>query len=695
MYEIKPVSVLTFIEDRKIKLPRFQRKQTWDSKKNFKLCISIFKNYPIGVTVINEEKGKKGNTRWLLDGRQRRNALIKMAENPEEIYHWATKFLKIKNGMQPDEVEELFWSEIEIHLENDEQDDAVSGENSSLQFESEDENDGDEEEYEDEYDDDFEQFEELGVTLADDLDLLLNVILLCHNKTKSGTNFSRPFNFSKYIDDLEYVNSNDGYKKLDGRKLVTFINGFISYCHNEDIDFVSFTSENFADFVIKRSKLEGNKANKFKEDVNKNWKKISDRINIVQIIQDKLRDTSVGIIELKNATSVDAQNIFKLINSEGTDLTAVEILSAKPSWNRKIKNPSSELEKHVDELYKVMRIPNRDGVVRWDFPATLFGRLTHLDFIFKKLSYSNEKQFKTKLTLGFQIMSAIYQKGIKKEKVTEISKNNNIKWEEEIEILVKELNDLGKIISDHPYFEFLKTWNISLIELTSDSIAINYLILLYKDWVGRNKPLGSNKEVKKIQKNSIVLYDKMIYEYISKQWRGASDSKLENNIVNFNPDTSFKVVSKDRWKALLDEIFEENTLMGEEISKTLLLKPILYYFYFLRQIEGPNDNSIEIEIDHIIPQSQFNSSTLENKNLQHNLYNLALLPKKQNISKNNKKLISIDNQWLISRIEKYADIKREEFEEFSKIQNLEKLKQKRSKLFYEAFLNKRNELFID
>lgn len=53
MYEIKPENVKAFITDRSIRLPRFQRKQTWDEKKNFQLCISVFKDYPIGVCILS------------------------------------------------------------------------------------------------------------------------------------------------------------------------------------------------------------------------------------------------------------------------------------------------------------------------------------------------------------------------------------------------------------------------------------------------------------------------------------------------------------------------------------------------------------------------------------------------------------------------------------------------------------------
>lgn len=44
----------TFIEDKIIKLPRFQRKQTWNIKKSCALCISIFKGYQLVVLVINK-----------------------------------------------------------------------------------------------------------------------------------------------------------------------------------------------------------------------------------------------------------------------------------------------------------------------------------------------------------------------------------------------------------------------------------------------------------------------------------------------------------------------------------------------------------------------------------------------------------------------------------------------------------------
>ena len=58
-------------------LPRFQRKRAWGDKERFKLCISIFKKYPIGTVVIKKENlGEGEDSRfWLLDGRQRRDTI--------------------------------------------------------------------------------------------------------------------------------------------------------------------------------------------------------------------------------------------------------------------------------------------------------------------------------------------------------------------------------------------------------------------------------------------------------------------------------------------------------------------------------------------------------------------------------------------------------------------------------------------
>ena len=105
-YSIVESSVKDFIDSASnIKLPRFQRKQTWGPIDNFKLCISVFKEYPVGVVIVNRNK----EADWLLDGRQRRNALKLMRENFIEVYNWAKTFVKFSPNDTEDQVKDKFW----------------------------------------------------------------------------------------------------------------------------------------------------------------------------------------------------------------------------------------------------------------------------------------------------------------------------------------------------------------------------------------------------------------------------------------------------------------------------------------------------------------------------------------------------------------------------------------------------------
>lgn len=44
MYEIRPESVKTFITDKNMRLPRFQRKQTWGEEKIFNFVLVCLRN---------------------------------------------------------------------------------------------------------------------------------------------------------------------------------------------------------------------------------------------------------------------------------------------------------------------------------------------------------------------------------------------------------------------------------------------------------------------------------------------------------------------------------------------------------------------------------------------------------------------------------------------------------------------------
>lgn len=309
MYEIRPESVKSFIIDKNIRLPRFQRKQTWNEKKNFELCISLFKEYPLGVTIVNVENKNGINIRWLLDGRQRRNALVKMYEDPENIYLWAKKYIKFQNKSQPDEIKEMFWKMINEYVEYDEEEQDPDQSNESDNYSDNDNTVG--------IDNDSEIPSEN--IQSSGLDFLLDIILMIHNKKTNCTGFSKPFNLSKFVQKLPYIESNDGSQILSSKKLKTFIDQY-------RIEADTISPDTFYSFVDSRMNITN--ADNLKKYINEKWDQIKYRIYMIERLDSILTNSKIGIIEVKEILFADSQKIFNIINTKGEKLSAVEVLSA-------------------------------------------------------------------------------------------------------------------------------------------------------------------------------------------------------------------------------------------------------------------------------------------------------------------------------------------------------------------------------
>ena len=672
MYEIRPESIKTFITDRNVKLPRFQRKQTWDDKKNFQLCISLFKEYPIGVSILSVDESKGKTVRWLLDGRQRRNALTMMYDDPENIYNWAKSFIGFKNSDQPSEIEEKFYKKINEYIEADCDEDMEPSQNvvediTEANCNSEEEN--------------------LDIN-AYGLDLLLEIIKIIHNKQKKNTGFTKPFDFTKYVKKLPYVDSDQSGAKLSSKRLKTFIDEYRKFCDDENIEYDE--SDSFYNFLEQRCDISDSKnTSAF---VKKNWKAIKERILIVEKLDNLLTNNKIGMIEVKNLSPSDSQKIFNIINSEGEKLTAVEILSAKPHWNIIIENPSQAAVDAAKILYgKIGNVSNLTNIVRWDIAATFINRIGN-NFVIKKFSDS-KTDFEKELTIGFKILSGIFVNGVKKEDIEKLSNVSNINWSTDIESVINDFKNMFKLISSFEYFKYFKSWNISMMELTSDAVALNFISIAYRDWCKKGKPLGDSKS-RQFQKNCFILWDKLIFEYITKQWRGSSDSKIANNISSIlsSEYEMFEPIPAHKWINILeDQIFEESKIETDDISLKIM-KPLLYHMYCLKMISGP-DTQYAVEVDHIIPQTLFNESTIERKNIiQDNILNLGLLPKDDNVSKSNKKLTLIEKQWLKDQILKYEFISEEKYIEYSNVNNYKKMFGERKNIILTAYDQNRNNI---
>lgn len=673
MYEIRPETVKTFVLDRNIKLPRFQRKQTWDEKKNFQLCISLFKEYPMGVTILSVEEKDGKTVRWLLDGRQRKNALLQMYEDPENIYNWAKKFIGFKNSNQPSEIDEMFWNKINEYIEYSDEDDDEKDHFAELDTIDIDETES------------VENSEPAYLKQKSGLEFLLEIIKIIHNKTQTNTGFTKPFDVCKYIEKVPYAENNQGTNKLSSKKLKTFLDEYRNYCSSEELDYENVQS--FYDYFESRCRII--EKNKLLQHITSKWEDILVRINLIERIDNLLSNSKIGLIEVKNLAPADSQKIFNIINSEGEKLTAVEVLSAKPSWNVKIKNVAAEMQVAVDDLYKKIGTNNYD-VVKWDLPATLLKRLGK-NFIIKE--FSNEaKDFAKEITYGFKIVAGIWKSGVKKENIEALSSDYAINWANDYELLITDLKNMLKLMNSFSYFRFFNSWRSTIMELTSDSIALNFLIIMYLDWKRKGKPLGGDTKAKMFGKNCLILWDRLIYEYISVQWRGSGDTTIAKNIVSLNnEDELFTPIATEKWIQVFKEIEKDKKVFGNDLT-VKAMKPILYHFYCLKSIEGPS-SMFPIEVDHIIPQSLFESSAIPNQeSIVNSIFNLGLLPKNENVSKGKKTLIEVRDEWLKAQINKYEFVETSEYDYYSNINNYQQIYKTRMEIFKGAFEAKRLDL---
>ena len=526
-------------------------------------------------------------------------------------------------------------------------------------------------------------------------DLLLRLILACHNKNALGSSLSKRFDFEPLVKDLDYIEFNGQGKSINTQKLRSWLLALERHCEDNNLSYPT-DQKTFADFL---SKYSISNQEKFSILLAKKWEKISDAMDLIDKVTDLLQSVKIGIIELSDIDSYEAQTIFKIINTAGSPLTAAEILSAKPSWNKEINNPSVGLKEQVKKLYEEMEI-QATNCVKWDFPATLLSRL-ELPFVFPALSYSDNKQFEKAITLGFKLMSAQYIGGISKNHISELSDSTNLNWEQDPEKLITDLNLMGKILSADNFYKYMQSWKINIMDLMSDAIAINFLALTYKDWLKKDKPVGNSSITNKFIKNSRVLFDSLIFEYITRQWRGSSDSRVSENLKNFPTKGDLYVpILKSKWEQLLEEIIEKHEVLGtkakEDVIDNTVIPPLLYYYYILNEQQGPTGLDITIEKDHIIPKALLESSHIENKSiLTNNLFNLCLLPKRENITKRDKRLIEITDTWLIDEIEKYTGIRKTDFYKYSDIENIQELKTERKARLLEVLIDKRNNYLIN
>lgn len=665
-YRIEPLSIISFLDENRVRMPRFQRKATWDKKQNFELAISVFQDYPVGVVIVNKEQ----NTSWLLDGRQRRNALQNMRNNPLELYEWARNYIGFAKNADEFTVKQEYWDKVEKYLSTEvdvEPDNTAEDETDQIDVY------GDAEDIamdENSFD---SQKQRKGLTT------LLNLILMVHQNKPSGSKWQQTFDFTKYFDRLKYApQRNDG--KVEPVLLRRFLLELI-----KDAEFSNdgeVTKEYFIDYYCNAFLIPDANIPKFKAEVEKRWTEITNSIETINEAEKIFAEARIGIIWLTNASPLDAQNIFSRINKGGTQLKAEELLSAKPYWNVEVQVREPEVADLVEKLYKKLDVSKPDSIVRWDLPATIISRIMDQNLIFD--DYANIKSGEIamdKITLGFKLVSSFFESGMSAKSVIDLEKNNRVNWNSDISAIVDDINKICQILLDTSFFKTLQSWRKPITSLLGNAIALEFLTIIWLDWQERGRPTVSSADLKAVQRDAKILFDRLVFEYATKVWRGSGDSKMSNDIKNWK--TRIVPINKSDWKAFIDGACAGS--YNGQSTTVKLLRPVLYYYYVLTDCLPFNQVNTQFDVDHIIPQEAFKDNTMVSQELKDSLGNLALLPRKDNISKKSKKLNEITDPWLKSSITMFTGIQESEFDLYSNIANMPDLKVRRESLFQTAY----------
>ena len=278
-------------------------------------------------------------------------------------------------------------------------------------------------------------------------------------------------------------------------------------------------------------------------------------------------------------------------------------------------------------------------------------------------------------------VSSIYAQGMSNKQVSELEQDESIKWESDVDELLQQLNTVCSILLADTFFKFYQSWKRPITKLMGNAIALEFLTIMWLDWKDRGCPSTVSGETKALQRDARILFDKLVFEYATKTWRGSGDSKMSSDIKNWKQRVT--PVDSEDWKNFITGACMGN-YNGQDTT-VKILKPVLYYYYVITSCSPINQVNVSFDVDHIIPKERFVGNNMIAQTYRDSLINLALLPTKDNISKKAKALNEIMDSWLKLQISTYTGIKEAEFEQYSDIANISLLYNARSKLFTTAF----------
>lgn len=710
MYTIETKTLKDYVSDEGIKMPRFQRSEVWNEKQKFDLVLSICKDYPVGSVILCcEENRISGITeKWLIDGRQRFSTSRQIRLSPDSLWLWAKRALKVNDKTPDDELCEAFSEYLQVFSNYDKAEHEDDPESIRETDEIADETDDSELADSDELsEDDGEENEDTQIG-SDDLlkrdglststRKLLELLLFCKNNRK-GKNYglTQAFNFEKYIVKSDKFARNffvpgDSKKKISGEKTLGFIDAYKRHCLSGRMDYK--TCDNYLNFVDDEYEFKDQKTKiKYENLIRVSWESHQLKaIAFYEWAESILSASKLGVISVTGASAGDEQKIFSLINSNGSPLSAAQILSAKPAWNAPISGLDVARTDSIKKVYKYLRNDDVDfdNCVKWDLPACLFIEIRNGDILFPFSAYkSDEKKIGKAITLGFKILSGLYLNRITKDAYDDLSDDKHINNADFSDFVVS-LNEMLAKMGGMTYFSTLNSWKLTLSSLIGENATLYFMLAAYHMYLKSGRASAGTTAYRFFEKNIYILLDGIIMEYITSVWKGSSDSLLSNKLKTlkstYKSDVLLDAIPTGDWLKVLNEIMNEGTIQKIDI-KFDLIKPLVMHYFCTKGERCSVSYDYTAEFDHIIPQALFATSSIKRKEVKRDsIYNVGLLPKSINASKNDRTLNEISsNNLLVNAVIQYEEIERDRFDEFSSVTNWEKLKDYRGPKILKAF----------
>ena len=513
-WNAKELQISKLIEASDLVLPRFQRKSSWNAKKDFLLALSFFKGLPLGTIVIKDsDGGGSAGPRYLLDGRQRWEALKGMRD-PETVYGWAKSAIGIRSRWSEQELTAHFLEAIENYFGSDPSEELDAQVPEPVDVDSDD--DAAASEDASEYGD-----EAPSPTGDAGLDELLEILLLAHPVTARGSRMGRAFEFHDIVDALPYVDSLDsGAKRVNTVKL----REWITFRRKIAGTVAAPSPDEFVDWLTTGRPLEAAMDAALRARVNREWGTIAAAVRLNGEVETRLEQTVIAALVLTGTTASEDAKIFEIINTGGTKLTAAEVLSAAPQWRAAIVEPNSQLLGDAADLYDSMGVEPAVGAVRWDVPATLLSRLDSravLGRLTGPTPRNDTRRFERRITLGFQILAGWYSGKIAKDHVESLPRVvPSIDWASTA--LEDLLNGAMRAATGQEQFQYWDSWTFSIIDLMSDAVALNFLLSMALDWERKGRPNTDGADLRTYRRNARTLLDRLIYEYSVGLWRGSA-----------------------------------------------------------------------------------------------------------------------------------------------------------------------------